>query len=292
MAKLEDRLPDNAPGDFYVDGSCIDCDTCRQIAPAVFAQSAGEQSFVHHQPGGAEERRRASMALIACPTSSIGSLDRAAVKDAVGEFPEPIAPGIAYCGFTAESSFGASSYWIGRPGGNVLVDSPRAARPLMKRLEELGGLRLMFLTHRDDIADHQRYHEVFGCDRILHRRDVSRGTDEIERIIEGDDPVAIEPDLTIIPLPGHTRGSAALLFDETYLFTGDHLWWNEKSSRLHASRAVCWYSWAEQTRSMERLLDHRFEWVLPGHGRRYRAPSAAAMRANLERLVKWMRSTV
>jgi hypothetical protein len=39
---------------------------------------------------------------------------------------------------------------------------------------------------------------------------------------------------------------------------------------------------------MERLRDHRFEWVLPGHGWRYRAPSAAAMRNELERCIVWM----
>jgi glyoxylase-like metal-dependent hydrolase (beta-lactamase superfamily II) len=38
-------------------------------------------------------------------------------------------------------------------------------------------------------------------------------------------------------------------------------------------------------RSLRRLLDHRFEWVLPGHGRRYRARSAADMRAAIESLL-------
>ena len=35
MARLANRLPDNVPGEFYVDSSCIDCDTCRQVAPAL-----------------------------------------------------------------------------------------------------------------------------------------------------------------------------------------------------------------------------------------------------------------
>jgi len=39
---------------------------------------------------------------------------------------------------------------------------------------------------------------------------------------------------------------------------------------------------------MERLLDLRFEWVLPGHGGRYRAESPAAMRNELERLLATM----
>jgi glyoxylase-like metal-dependent hydrolase (beta-lactamase superfamily II) len=58
---------------------------------------------------------------------------------------------------------------------------------------------------------------------------------------------------------------------------------------LHASRRVCWYDWDLQITSMERLLDYRFTWVLPGHGRRFQAESAEAMRGQLEALIRRMR---
>lgn len=38
---------------------------------------------------------------------------------------------------------------------------------------------------------------------------------------------------------------------------------------------------------MKRLLDYRFEWVLPGHGRRVFLP-AEKMKVELERCVEWM----
>ena len=41
-----------------------------------------------------------------------------------------VADGVYYCGFASEDSFGASSYLVARPGNGVLVDSPRAAKPL------------------------------------------------------------------------------------------------------------------------------------------------------------------
>jgi glyoxylase-like metal-dependent hydrolase (beta-lactamase superfamily II) len=95
----------------------------------------------------------------------------------------------------------------------------------------------------------------------------------------------------VIPVPGHTRGSAVLLHGE-HLFTGDHLAGEDDGgAELHAWRDVCWYSWAEQTRSMERLLEHRFSWVLPGHGRVLRAESPEAMHAKLTRLIEQMRRT-
>ena len=100
--------------------------------------------------------------------------------------------------------------------------------------------------------------------------------------------MALAPDLLAIPVPGHTRGSMALLWKQQFLFTGDHLWGSHDGRGLEAGRHVCWYSWAEQTRSMEKLLAFDFEWVLPGHGPRFHAP-AGRMREQLERLVRAMK---
>jgi glyoxylase-like metal-dependent hydrolase (beta-lactamase superfamily II) len=199
-----------------------------------------------------------------------------------------VAPGLLDCGYAAESSYGAAAWLLRRPEGNVLVDSPRAARPLLARLRELGGVGTMFLTHRDDVADHERFREALGCERVLHERDLARGTADVERVLEGDEPVALDHDLLAIPVPGHTRGSTALLWRETYLFTGDHLW-ADAEGRLEASREVCWWSWEAQLRSLRRLLDFRFSWVLPGHGRPTRRASAEEMRRDLAGLVEALR---
>jgi len=289
MANLAERLPENVPGDFYVDRTCIDCDTCRRIAPSVFQEGDG-YSFVHAQPADAEERRRALMALVACPTSSIGTVARTDATPGVRGFPEPVDENVSFCGFTSESSFGAWSYLIERPEGNVLVDSPRAAGPLLKSLESRGGIATMFLTHRDDVADHAAFRKRFGCERVLHERDVTLSTQSVERRIAGDEPSAISADLLVIPTPGHTRGHAVLLYRGKYLFTGDHLAWSRRRRSLVAFRDACWYSWQEQVRSMERLLDFSFEWVLPGHGGRHHAASAGQMRRELEHCIAWMKT--
>jgi glyoxylase-like metal-dependent hydrolase (beta-lactamase superfamily II) len=59
---------------------------------------------------------------------------------------------------------------------------------------------------------------------------------------------------------------------------------------LTAFRNVNWYSRSEQTRSMEKLLRYKFEWVLPGHGRIHH-DTGEAMREHLRRCVEWMRSS-
>src|SRR6202167_4557412 len=72
MAQTERRLPENIEGEFYVDESCIDCDACRQIAPASFRDHGG-QSSVYQQPQNPGEQHRAFMALVASRTASIGT---------------------------------------------------------------------------------------------------------------------------------------------------------------------------------------------------------------------------
>ena len=153
-----------------------------------------------------------------------------------------------YCGWHAKESYGAASYLIVRPRGNVLVDSPRAAAPLYERIEALGGVRTMVLSHRDDVADQAAFARRFGCERVMHADDA--GTLAIEHRVTGRDPIVFDEELTIVPVPGHTRGSIALLYRDKFLFTGDHLWWDEVDERLDMGRDVCWYSWSEQVHSL------------------------------------------
>jgi ferredoxin len=73
MAEIEDKLPDNAPGKFYVDDQCIDCDVCRDTSPANFIRNdENGYSFVYKQPETAEEFALCEEALEACPVEAIG----------------------------------------------------------------------------------------------------------------------------------------------------------------------------------------------------------------------------
>jgi glyoxylase-like metal-dependent hydrolase (beta-lactamase superfamily II)/ferredoxin len=265
MAQVSLSVPENVPGEFFVDTTCIDCDTCRQIAPATFGET-GQYSFVQLQPRDDAGRRAAYRALAACPTASIGAPDKRAAADAVREFPIQLAPRVFYNGFNSPKSYGGNSYFVQHADGNWLIDSPRFVEYLARRLEEMGGVRYIFLTHRDDVADAAKWAARFGAERIIHRLELSSQPDA-ECVIDGIEPVTLAPEFLAIPTPGHTRGHCALLHRE-FLLTGDHLWWSRHRGRLTASRNVCWWSWEEQVRSVQRLAAYDFAWVLPGHGER------------------------
>ncbi|MBH0179983.1 MAG: MBL fold metallo-hydrolase [Nitrospira sp.] len=283
MANPSKRLDSNIAGNFYVDGTCINCDTCRQLAPKTF-EEIGEFSAVFCQPDSDEHIHRAYQALLACPVGSIGAeqSETSRMQAAMASFPLHLEDGVSYCGFNSDKSFGANSYFIAHPDGNWLVDSPRYVKHLVEAFERQGGLARIFLTHEDDVADAGKYAAHFGAQRIIHRADAEAMPDA-EWFIDGADDAELSPGFVAIPVPGHTAGSMALLYREKFLFTGDHLWWNPQSKSLGAPTRLVWRK-RVLVDSIQKLLNYRFEWVLAGHGDRVRL-SGEEMRDHVRALV-------
>jgi glyoxylase-like metal-dependent hydrolase (beta-lactamase superfamily II)/ferredoxin len=284
MANPTRRHPANVPGPWFVDDSCIDCDASRQCAPTIFEEIDG-QSVVVRQPETPAELADAARALLCCPTASIGVTGPK--PDLEGVLPFEIDDGVYLCGYNSRDSYGANSFFVRRPEGNLLVDAPRYVAGLARRLGELGGIADVLLTHRDDVADAARYAELHGARVWIHAADRDAAP-FATHILQGREPTIIRPGLRAIPVPGHTRGSVVYHLEDRYLFTGDSLHWSRSRNDLGAFRDACWYSWEEQAESLARLIHVPFEWVLAGHGDRRRRP-APEMRMRLARLVERMR---
>lgn len=283
MARPDRRHPGNVAGRWFVDTECINCDSCRQCAPTLFGE-VDDQAVVVRQPGDDDEVLAATRAMLVCPTSSIGVEGRA--PDTKGVMPYEIEDGVHLCGFNSTSSFGANSFFVTRPDGNLLVDAPRWSSRVARFIDGHSGLAHVLLSHRDDVADAERYAERFGARVWIHHHDADAAPFASD-VLRGEDPTEIRPGLLAIPVPGHTRGSVVYLLERRYLFTGDSLYWSRKRRSLGAFRNATWYSWKALTRSLDRLTEHDFEWVLAGHGDRHRLP-APQMREELRKLVAWM----
>jgi glyoxylase-like metal-dependent hydrolase (beta-lactamase superfamily II) len=286
VALMRKRHPQNAPGDWYVDTRCIDCGAARTAAPGLIVERGGQSVFAR-QPQTADERMMAWRARLLCPTASVRTESHARAPD--GVFPEQMTKGIYRLGYNAKSAYGAHSFAIRRAAGNVMVDGPRFTRAVVAQFENWGGLSDILLTHRDDVGDAERYGEHFAARVWIHEADRAAAP-SADCILTGRGPVEIDADVIAIPVPGHTEGSVAYLYDQRCLFSGDSLAWNFETDDLEAFRQYCWWSWSEQLQSLKQLLNHRFEWVFAGHGgSRYLA--SIEMHARLEALLERMATT-
>lgn len=273
MARLEDRHPAGAPGDWFVDDRCIDCDAARHVAPGLVERNnADGNSYFARQPETPEEIEMAWRAVQVCPTRSVGHVSLR--RPEIPAFPHDLGDGVHRLGHNARSSFGAHSYLVVRETGNLMVDAPRWTREVAEPVESLGGVAHILLTHRDDVADADRYAERFGSRVWIHADDADAAPYATD-LVDGSDPVTAAGDVTAFPVPGHTKGSVLYLVGGRLLFSGDSLSWNPRRGALHAFRTACWYSWPEQTASLGRLAASglRFDRLFCGHGWSHDAPA-------------------
>lgn len=74
MSDKTRKLADNAPGKYYVDDSCIDCDACRATAPDNFKRNDEKgYSFLSKQPESPDEEQACKDAMEGCPVECIGN---------------------------------------------------------------------------------------------------------------------------------------------------------------------------------------------------------------------------
>ena len=276
---------------FRINSRCISCGTCWQFDPEHFA-NGGDAAVVCQQPQALPSLHRALLALQACPVAAIEASAEQRRQGPDHGFPVPVTRHrhgeVMYCGWASKRSFGACSWLIRRPGGNVMVDVPRWSAPLARRIKALGGLAAIVLTHRDDVADHTRWARAFGAERWIHGAD-GAAAPEAERQVVGDAPQLIADGLRLIPTPGHTAGSMCLQLGEqrAVLFSGDHLWWNRERQVVVASERYCWWDFERQIQSVRTLLPLDVAWLLPGHGHRHAFAAGEWQRA-LEQTLAWV----
>lgn len=286
---LKHKRPQNVEGDLYVNHTCIDCDVCRWMAPETFSRVDG-QSAVYKQPDSAEERTAALQALLSCPVGSIRTekppSDILQVHSTMPlSIDEKCLPGVYHCGYHSKKSYGAASYLIKHPKGNILVDSPSFKEKLASKIDELGGARYMFLSHRDDVADHDKWAKRLSCDRILHINEVQSHTADVEIKLEGQGPWSLNPDVDLIFTPGHTEGSVSLSYKPLKaLFTGDHLAASHNGELTYFEK-YNWYSVEKQVQNIHPFLQMDFLWILPGHGRRIKFENINEKNAAIEKLL-------
>lgn len=273
MARRDLRHSEGVPGDWYIDDRCIGCGASTSIAPELIGPAPDGRHFVfHRQPRDSRELRLAQLAAEVCPSRSIGT---ESIMRWAPHHPMEVSDGVWRCGHNALDTVGGNSFLVIRETGNLLVDSPRYSARLRGQLEDLGGVRQVLLTHRDDVGAAELYASEFGAEVLIHEGDRDAAP-FATRVLTGRVPVEIVPGVVAVPTPGHTAGHLMFLLDDGTLFTGDSLAWDPHASDLWAEESVCWHSWPDQLASLERLRAHDFVRVVPSHGALPSLPDVAS----------------
>ncbi|MCM6777604.1 MBL fold metallo-hydrolase [Nocardia sp. CDC159] len=137
--------------------------------------------------------------------------------------------------------------WTG-PQGNVLFYNTTLAADL-DRMAELGGVAHQYLSHRDEITSTlATIRERFGAKLHIHKADADQVTQTTV-----DDAFDTRhtpfPGLEVIPVPGHTPGSAvflATISGRRYLFTGDTI--------IHGGNGQWWAGYLPEFSDRDTLL--------------------------------------
>ncbi|WP_416676731.1 MBL fold metallo-hydrolase [Egbenema bharatensis] len=151
-------------------------------------------------------------------------------------------------------TMGGTSYFILENSGNILVDCPAWDAENQEFLQEKGGIRWLFLTHRGAIGRVKEIQAAFGCEVLIQEQEayllpgLAVTSFQFEFILS--------PSSQAIWTPGHTPGSACLYHREQggILFTGRHLLPNQQGEPVPL-RIAKTFHWRRQLESIGKLRD-------------------------------------
>ena len=135
--------------------------------------------------------------------------------------------GVFALGNNARSSFAAHSFLVASPNGNLMVDSPRFSRPLADSIDVPGGIAHVLLTHRDDVADADRWADRYGSRVWIGEADADAAPYATD-VTGAEGVTVISPGVVSIPAPAYTKGHVLYHVDDRVLFTGDTLHWSHR----------------------------------------------------------------
>jgi glyoxylase-like metal-dependent hydrolase (beta-lactamase superfamily II) len=121
------------------------------------------------------------------------------------------------------------AFLLRRPQGNVLIYSTPAVADEAAAIEELGGVARHYLNHWHEamLGGADRIAAAFGAPVFCHADDRQEAAEKVEIAETFTQRHMVGDDLEAIPIPGHTAGATAYLWDsggQRCLFTGDSLW--------------------------------------------------------------------
>jgi glyoxylase-like metal-dependent hydrolase (beta-lactamase superfamily II) len=186
------------------------------------------------------------------------------------------------------------AFLLQREPGNLLVYRSEALEQDVATLEDLGGISRQYLNHHHEASPACDWvADTFGAPLYVHEEDAAATAEVCNVDATFSERHRLDEDFEIIPIPGHTSGATAFLWDSgqhRVLFTGDTIFFGRSKWRAAVLEGV---SDREQyIESLESIRSLDFDLIVPGiaaAGRPYysftdRADATRQIDAILERL--------
>ena len=167
-----------------------------------------------------------------------------------------------------KDTLGGTAYFILEKTGNILVDCPEWDQQVEDFLQQYGGVRFLFITHRGGMSKSVKsLQKALKCLVVIQEQ-------EAYLLPEADvtsfkEETVLSPDIKGVWTPGHSPGSSCLYWSSYggILFTGRHLLY-DPSGALTPLRLAITFHWLRQLKSVQMLRDYfnsdSLTYVCPG----------------------------
>jgi hypothetical protein len=191
-------------------------------------------------------------------------------------------------------SLGIRAYLLQREGGNLLLYRSAALEQDVETVNGLGGISRQYLNHHHEASPACDWvANTFGAPLHVHEDDAAAAAEICNVDATFSERHKLDEDFEVIPIPGHTGGATAFLWDSgqhRVLFTGDTIFFGRSKWRAAVLDGVSDRDRYIESLELMRTLD--FDLVVPGiaaAGRPYysftdRAEATQQIDAILERV--------
>ena len=170
-----------------------------------------------------------------------------------GKAPHLVKPGI-FAFPPNRDTLGATSYFIVEKSGNILLDCPSWNQINQEFIQKQGGVRWLFVTHRNGMAKVAEIQAACNCEVIVQEQEAYL-LPEV-KVTSFQDEYVFSPNFLALWTPGYTPGSSCLYYNAMggVLFSGRHLLPNPQGQLLPL-RTPKTFHWPRQLRSIKKLRD-------------------------------------
>jgi glyoxylase-like metal-dependent hydrolase (beta-lactamase superfamily II) len=182
---------------------------------------------------------------------------------------EKVIPGL-YASVPEPLGFGPSleirAYLLQREGGNLLIYRSASFEQDAEEVIDLGGISRQYLNHFHEASTACDWvAETFGAPLHIHEDDAEAASEVCEVSETFSVRHKLGDDFEVVPIPGHTAGATAFLWDageHRVLFTGDTLYFSRRGWRAAVLDRVS--DRARYIESLELIRSLDFDLVVPG----------------------------